>query len=42
MLYNISNCKLFTFYHILYYNLSLSVQEKRVEVDWDEIDKEYE
>ena len=41
-LYNVSNAKLFTFYHILYYNLSLSVQEKGMEIDWNEIDKEYE
>ena len=41
-LFDISNSKLFTFYHILYYNLSLSVQENGVEVNWDEIDKEYE
>ena len=41
-LHEIAYCKLFTFYHILYYNLSLSAQENKVEVDWDEIDEEYE
>ena len=39
--YPIEDCRLFTFYHFLYYNLSLSAEQKGMEVNWDEIDIEY-
>ena len=41
-LFSIHDWRLFTFFHFFYYNLSLSVQEKGVQVDWREIDEEYE
>ena len=39
--YPIEDCRLFTFYHFLYYNLSLNAEQKGMEVNWNEIDIEY-
>ena len=42
-LFSVGNCKLFTFFHFFYYNLSLSLQNiDGLNVDWNEIDKEYD
>ena len=41
MLFPVGENRLFTFYHFLYYNLSLSEEQKSLKVDWDDIDKEY-
>ena len=40
-LFPIGDWRLFTFYHFLYYNLSLSAEQKGLDVNWDEIDTEY-
>ncbi len=40
-LYRIGNCRLFTFYHFLYYNLTQSAKKGEVEVNWNEINIEY-
>ena len=46
-LFPIKNCRLFTFYHFFYYNLSLSENNMNKDrkyglgINWDEIDKEY-
>ena len=46
-LFPIKNCRLFTFYHFFYYNLTLSENNMNKDrkyglgINWDEIDKEY-
>ena len=41
-LFKIGDFSLFTFFHYFYYNLSLSEKEKGVEVNWKEIEDEYD
>ena len=41
MIFTIGESRLFTLYHFLYYNLSLSAEQKGLKVNWDEIDVEY-
>jgi len=41
-LHNIKQYKLLTFFHLFYYNLSLCIEEKGLQINWDDIYKEYD
>ena len=40
-LFTIKQYKLLTFFHLLYYNLSICIEKNKLELNWDEIDIEY-
>ena len=40
-LFTIKQYKLLTFFHLLYYNLSICIEKNKLEINWDEIDVEY-
>ena len=40
-LFTVKEYKLLTFFHLLYYNLSMCIEKYKLEINWDEIDVEF-